>query len=116
MSIGLNDSFTLPERPDWDRATVLSSWTDIFPHFSLAAPSNTHRWIVAQNVEEFTSRDLGLPSRPFAGPHSLHLATPPGQDCVPLIHTADDLGVFCISPRRGIFQQYEPLTKTNASI
>jgi hypothetical protein len=25
-------------------------------------------------------------------------------------------GVFCISPRRGIFQQYDPLTKTNASI
>jgi len=24
VSIGLNDSFTLPERPDWDRATVLA--------------------------------------------------------------------------------------------
>jgi hypothetical protein len=28
----------------------------------------------------------------------------------------DFIGVFCISPRRGIFQQYDPLTKTNASI
>ena len=27
-----------------------------------------------------------------------------------------DPGGFCISPRRGIFQQYDPLTKTNASI
>ena len=25
-------------------------------------------------------------------------------------------GVFCISPRRGIFQQYDPLAKTNTSI